>query len=228
MTELAPVGAEERGPALERTVQASPPRDHGADMLLRCWAEQRGDLLRYCQRSLGRADGEDAFSRATVAMLRAASSAEGLRRPQAWLQRIVRCACVDVHRERTRRGRHLVLTRSGEDLGELAAVQPALRDPERSFLERETLARLNNAIRDLPPWLRVPFLLRVEDDLPYADMATILFDSEESLRKRVQLARQTVRRSVLCEEGAPLRAIAGRLPASLAGEGDQAMSRATK
>ncbi|MFS8068484.1 MAG: RNA polymerase sigma factor [Byssovorax sp.] len=104
---LLHVDAEEHQPVLEHAVRARPPRDPDDDPLLLCWAEQRGELLRYCQRSLGRADGEDAFSRATVSMLRASASTEGLRRPSAWLQEVVRRACVDVHRERTRRGTEL-------------------------------------------------------------------------------------------------------------------------
>ncbi len=45
-----------------------------------------------------------------------------------------------------------------------------------------------------------PLLLRVEDELSYADMAALLFDSEESLRKRVQMARQILRRAALAGE----------------------------
>ena len=182
---------------LERAVRARPPRDSNTDPLLLCWAEQREELLRYCQRSLGRADGEDAFSRATVSMLRTSASTEGLRRPSAWLQEVVRRACVDVYRERTRRGKYLVLAGTGEDLGELAASDDtSARDPERTFLERETLAQVEGAIRALPPSLSAPLLLRVEGGLPYADMAALLSDSEENLRKRVQIGRQTVRRLI--------------------------------
>lgn len=110
----------------------------------------------------------------------------------------MRRACVDVHRERTRRGRYLVLAGADEDLGELeTSVHTSARDPERTSIERETLARMESAIRRLPPSLRAPLLLRVEDELSYADMAALLLDSEENLRKRVQIARQTVRRLVL-------------------------------
>ncbi len=194
---LLHVDAEAHQPVLERAVRARSPRDPSADPLLLCWAEQREELLHYCQRSLGRADGEDAFSRATVSMLRARASTEGLRRPSAWLQEVVRRACVDVHRERTRRGKYLVLAGAGDDLGELAEPDhTSARDPERTFLERETLAQVEGAIRALPPSLRAPLLLRVEDVLSYADMAALLSDSEENLRKRVQIGRQTVRRLV--------------------------------
>lgn len=131
-------------------------------------------------------------------MLRATASAEGVRRPAAWLQEIVRHACVDLHRERTRRGRLLLLV--DEDLGELAAApHAAAGDPERTLLERETLARLERAVRALAPTLRAPLLLRVEEELSYAEMAALLLESEENLRKRVQLARQSVRRSVLLQ-----------------------------
>ncbi|KYF67853.1 RNA polymerase sigma factor [Sorangium cellulosum] len=192
-------GAAERRPALDRAFPAKPLRDPFVGALLRCWVEQREELLRSCRRSLGREDGEDAFSRATVSMLRATASAEGVRRPAAWLQEIVRHACVDLHRERTRRGRLLLLV--DEDLGELAAApHAAAGDPERTLLERETLARLERAVRALAPTLRDPLLLRVEEELSYAEMAALLLESEENLRKRVQLARQRVRRSVLLQQ----------------------------
>lgn len=199
---LLHVDAEEHQPSLERAVRARSPRDPSADPLLLCWAEQREELLRYCQRSLGRADGEDAFSRATLSMLRASASTEGLRRPAAWLQEVVRRACVDVHRERTRRERYLVLAGTGAELGELAEPDhTSARDPERTFLEREALAQVEDAIRALPPSLRAPLLLRVEDVLSYADMAALLSDSEQNLRKRVQIGRQRVWR--LVDHGPP-------------------------
>jgi DNA-directed RNA polymerase specialized sigma24 family protein len=109
----------------------------------------------------------------------------------------VRRACVDVYRERTRREKYLVLAGTGDDLDELAASdQSSARDPERTSLEREILARAEGVIRALPPSLRAPLLLRVVDDLSYADMAVLLSDSEENLRKRVQIGRQTVRRLI--------------------------------
>ncbi|WP_437738644.1 RNA polymerase sigma factor [Sorangium sp. So ce1335] len=196
--------------------QAKPLRDPVVDALLRCWVEQREELLRSCRRALGRADGEEAFSRATLSMLQATAPTGGIRRPAAWLQEIMRHACVDLHRERTRRGRLLLIV--DEDLGERAASpQAAARDPERTFLERETLARLEGAIRALSPALRAPLLLRVEEGLSYAEMAALLLESEENLRKRVQIARQRVRRSVLLQwEQAPRRP-AGDHPAPRAG-----------
>lgn len=191
-------GAAERRPALDQALQAKPLRDPSVGALLRCWVEQREELLRSCRRSLGREEGEEAFSRATVSMLRATAPAEGIRRPAAWLQEIVRHACVDLHRERTRRGRLLLLV--DEDLGELAAAPHAAAcDPERTLLERETLARLERAVRALAPTLRDPLLLRVEEELSYAEMAALLLESEENLRKRVQPARQSARRSVLLQ-----------------------------
>ncbi|APR88384.1 RNA polymerase, sigma-24 subunit, ECF subfamily protein [Minicystis rosea] len=168
--------------------------------LLHCWAEQRDDLLRFCRRSLGRADGEEAFSRATLSMLRAAVAMGAVRRPAAWLQLLVHRACVDVHRERARRERLLLLTHRGDDLVELAIPHHAVCDPEQTILDREALVRLESAIRALPHALRAPFLLRVEDELSYADMAARLFESEESLRKRVQIARRLLRRSALSDE----------------------------
>jgi RNA polymerase sigma factor (sigma-70 family) len=192
---------------LERADQANPPQDPSAEPLLLCWAKQRGELLRFCRRSLGRADGEEAFSRATVSMLRTAASLEDLRRPSAWLQEVVRRACIDVYRERTRRGRYLVLAGANEDLGELETfIHTSARDPERTLLERESLSQTESAIRALPPSLRAPLLLRAEEELSYADMAALLVDSKENLRKRVQIARQTVRRLVLLDAERMIRA----------------------
>ncbi|WP_437901454.1 RNA polymerase sigma factor [Sorangium sp. So ce124] len=196
--------------------QATPLRDPVVDALLRCWVEQRAELLRSCRRSLGRADGEEAFSRATLSMLQANASTGGIRRPAAWLQEVVRHACVDLHRERTRRGRLLLIV--DEDLGELAATsQAAARDPERTLLEREMLARLESALRALCPALRAPLLLRVEEELSYAEMAALLVESEENLRKRVQIARQSVRRSVLLQRERAPRRPAGDHSAARAG-----------
>jgi len=168
------------------------------------------------------ADAEDAFGKATLAMVNSAPGLTELRSPAAWLGEVVRNACIDTHRENARRREETlhISEYDGESVHELHFSDEHL-DPERLCLHRESIASMLRAVDALPPHLRTPLLLRAEEDMSYADMAHVLFDSEENLRKRVQVARQTILASLEnddepCAESAmapvPTTLLAGPIP----------------
>jgi len=167
--------------------------------LVRLWANQRAALLRRCRHYLrhSEADAEDAFGRATLAMVQSARDLAELRSPAAWLGEIVRNACIDVHREHTRRREETWWPAEFEDgsPNELELPGGDL-DPEHMCMQRETAEAIWHAVDALPHHLRAPLLLRAEEDMSYAAMATVLFDSEENLRKRVQVARRMIAESL--------------------------------
>jgi RNA polymerase sigma factor (sigma-70 family) len=164
--------------------------------LFRVWMEQRKRLERRCRRLLrwSKADAEDAFARVTVVMVQYARNGATIRNPAAWLNELVRNACIDVQREAARRYESMVPI---EELEYESAALEHLNghfDPERTYLERESAKALLRAIEALPPHYRRALLMRVDAEMSYAEMAGILQESEENLRKRVQLARRLLAR----------------------------------
>lgn len=62
--------------------------------------------------------------------------------------------------------------------------------PEEQALSREEMQRLTRAIHRLPHDFRAPFLLRVEEELSFREIARVLGVSEVTARWRVFKARQ--------------------------------------
>lgn len=62
--------------------------------------------------------------------------------------------------------------------------------PDELAMNRETLQQLARAVGRLPGEFRAPFLLRVEEDLDFREIALILNITEETARWRVFKARQ--------------------------------------
>jgi RNA polymerase sigma-70 factor, ECF subfamily len=62
--------------------------------------------------------------------------------------------------------------------------------PEETAISREAMQHLARAVGRLPSDFRAPFLLRVEEDLSFTEIAQILCITEETARWRVFKARQ--------------------------------------
>ncbi len=70
------------------------------------------------------------------------------------------------------------------------------RDPEpvATLLSQETTARVRAALAHLPTAYRAPFLLRVQEELSFQEIADILDLTEETARWRVFKARRLLMR----------------------------------
>ena len=81
--------------------------------------------------------------------------------------------------------------------------------PVEQVVSREALQLLANAVEKLPADFRAAFLLRVEEDLPFREIAAVLGLTEETARWRVFKARQKLLAGLAphleedCEEGNP-------------------------
>jgi RNA polymerase sigma-70 factor (ECF subfamily) len=167
--------------------------DHSAFWAI--WNQHRKYLFALCLRQMGgvKFDAEDALSRA---MLKAQDKlplhAEGITDVRAWLGRLISNLCVDIHRERYRMAKGTV------SLEEISAsdnesMPSNAKSPEEVLLANEMRNYIRRAIEDLPPRLRVPYLLRSLKRTPYREIAAQLHLSSDNARKRVQQARFILR-----------------------------------
>ena len=78
-------------------------------------------------------------------------------------------------------------------LGRLAAARPVAWIAGDSAADAEQAARVEQAVASLPPLQRASLVLRVVEELGYAEIAQMLGTTIESVRTSLHLARQRVR-----------------------------------
>jgi RNA polymerase sigma-70 factor, ECF subfamily len=109
----------------------------------------------------------------------AKANAEPGTKPRAWLLRIARNAFVDFYRRR----QSLPLRALVDDR------LPFENDPGRRMEIGEQAAAIRSALQEIPQTARLVFLLRVEGELSFAEIAEELGTSEEAARWHMHQAR---------------------------------------
>lgn len=99
-------------------------------------------------------------------------------RPRAWLFRIARNAFVDLSRRR-----------QTVRFGPLAVDRGSENDPGRGMETSELAAAIRAALQEIPETARLVFLMRVEGELSFAEIAAELEISEEAARWHMHQAR---------------------------------------
>lgn len=139
------------------------------------------------------ADAEDAVDTAMLrASTRFSAPSGAILNERAWLSRILHNVCMDLHRERRRRG-------APEDLEEGAGgSEPMSYDalPDELLLQGERAAEVRACIQELPIHLRKPLVMRFLQDMSYDDIAAQLQLTNCNVRKRIQLAYSLLRTSL--------------------------------
>lgn len=151
-------------------------------------------LLQVCLRiTCHRADAEDALQETFIDVLRALPSFRGEARFSTWVFRIaIRVAM----RGRGRRKRDAERI-SAEDLGSLAegAARGEL-DPSAVVVERESAARVLEAIERLPAIHRTVLGLAAVEELPQTEIAAILGVPVGTVYSRLNAARESLRKEL--------------------------------
>jgi len=184
--------------ALERALAR--PRNEEAfsdeEIFWRVWLQHRSYLRAHALRfsSGNMADAEDALSEA---MLKAAQtfSASAIRNHRAWLVRLVHNACMDRHRSNRRQSRLAKdITDADAQSAPAVAIQPD-RSPEDLLAAIQQIGDLQRALTALPDFLAEPLMLYL-DEHSDAEIASHLNVTREVVRKRRQIARALLRRSM--------------------------------
>ena len=181
----------------EKVVLNNEPRnDSGA--FWQVWLCHQDYLYGRCQTWVGgnRTDAEEAFSRA---MLKAwdkwPNRAKKITNPKAWLTRLTYNLCMDLHRERKRGARNVEWLEEMA-VGDREAALSSPESPESAILDRELGTYISNAVRTLPLKLREPFELRFYREMSYPDIAQHLALSRDNVYKRIQKARDILKKQL--------------------------------
>jgi RNA polymerase sigma-70 factor (ECF subfamily) len=145
-------------------------------------------------------DGEearDASQEAFVKLYRTAGTFGGRARFSTWFYRLLVNQCLDRQRRLRRWRSLLVRPGSGDETPDedFLERQPApITDPLADLGREDVMKRLWAAVEELSPQQRAAVVLQVKDELPTAEIATVLNCSEATVRVHLHRALKTLRR----------------------------------
>lgn len=190
---IRPVSPEQAEQAAELEADAIEARDEFWDLWIGHQDQMRSQCIRLMAGNM--ADAEDALS---SAMLRASkkfpSYSDNIVNGKAWLRKLVYNVCMDHYRQ----GKYTEYRAFDLDTDIPAAgamFTGEQQSPEDIALSHEQIRELDVCLDALSGNLRVPLLLRCVEGWSYPDIAKQLNLRADTVRKRIQLARDYLRRS---------------------------------
>jgi RNA polymerase sigma-70 factor (ECF subfamily) len=154
-------------------------------------------VYHFALRSVGRSDrAEDLMQEVFLRIVKGAANYRRRAKFTTWLYTIARNLCVD-HLRRQKFRRTVSLDQpQGEDpdgapLLDRVADDALLED--RRAMDRQFSRNLERALADLNPDQREVFLLREFEDLPFADIATIVGCPLNTVKSRMRYALEALR-----------------------------------
>ncbi len=140
-------------------------------------------------------DAEDALARAMLkAFEKLPAHVNAIVSLRAWLTTFTHNVCIDIHRERARSGYRVENIEHAESA--VAAIETDADSPEGALVQQEQRAQLLDALKALPSKLREPFILRFVHEMDYEDIAVQLNLTPANVRKRIQQAREKLRKTL--------------------------------
>ena len=156
------------------------------------WLEHRDYVYRVCLKCTGsdQAEANELLSQARdKAQAKWPKHAHKVTNPKSWLSSLTKHLYIDLYRAQERKNKvHSGLQK--EAWGAIAN-QPS---PESNLLGNELKAYMQQLIIALPPKLRTAVILRFHQEKSYKEIAFQLILSEATVRKRIQQARQQLRK----------------------------------
>jgi RNA polymerase sigma factor (sigma-70 family) len=168
------------------------------DAFWKLWQTYRGYLFGICAKHAGgmNEEVEDVLSRAMIrAFEKMPAYAARINNPKAWLTRLTINLCVDAFRENKRRSSR---TTNIDELG-AADGEPVCSvgdSPEEALLRLEVECQLKQALADLPPQVKGPFVLHFVQEMGCEDVGKTFSITAANVRKRIQRARCLLRQTL--------------------------------
>ncbi|WP_395857853.1 RNA polymerase sigma factor [Cystobacter fuscus] len=150
---------------------------------------------------LTRGNQDEARELLSAAMLRAAQKfpqhSKNIKNMKAWLHQLLHNICMDAMKER----RHIVPKPldSDEEWEEEFPSHEEQSSPEELFMRHESVRGMWQQVQELPETLRAPLVMRFCEDLSYPEIAARLTLTHCNTRKRIQLACERMRRTLVEE-----------------------------
>ncbi|MBD2569835.1 RNA polymerase sigma factor [Anabaena lutea] len=162
------------------------------------WESYQDDFYNLCLKWMG-GNSHDAEDVLNQAMLKACNEwtkqINKIIYPQSWLKQIIYNFCMDLHRKRKREAK-VIENIEDIEFADHPGFASQLEIPETNILNLEMGAYLYHQIESLPERLRYPFILHCCQDKSYQDVAKQLALSEENVRKRIQQAREILKKQL--------------------------------
>jgi RNA polymerase sigma-70 factor (ECF subfamily) len=151
----------------------------------------RQPAYRVAYRLLGHeADALDAVQEAFVKVLLHLDGFQGRSTFKTWLLRVVSNSALDLGRKRARRG---VLPGEADDGGDPDPGVLTMDDPARGLETADLRRALDAALAELPDVQRQTFVLHVDGELSYKEVAEVLGISIGTVMSRLYYARQKLK-----------------------------------
>lgn len=190
---IRPISPDQSEQSAEIEASAIEARDRFWDFWIGHQEQMRSQCIRLMAGNV--ADAEDALS---SAMLRASKKfprySENIVNGKAWLRKLVYNVCMDHYRQ----GKYTEYRSFDLDTdipASGAMFTGEQQSPEDIALSHEQIRELDTCLDTLSGNLRVPLLLRCVEGWSYPDIAKQLNLRADTVRKRIQLARDHLRRS---------------------------------
>jgi RNA polymerase sigma factor (sigma-70 family) len=168
----------------------------GHDAALNALMERHAEkLFHYLVRSLqDEADAADLAQETFVRVFQNRAKFDARQKFSTWLYAIASNLVRDRYRWRSR---HQQVSLDAEDEGSSSSLKDTLRAvepiPDQLLENRERADLVRRAVGALPEELQQPLILAVYQDLPQAEIATILNCSIKAVETRIYRARQQLR-----------------------------------
>jgi RNA polymerase sigma-70 factor (ECF subfamily) len=162
------------------------------------WQQYKNDIYRCCFKwmNYNPTDAEDALSLAMLKAWEKVQKYEGkITNFKAWLTRLTRNLCIDIHRARDRAGTKVEKIEAIASVEEIELV--SVHDTPLGALERgEKKMVVRRAIDNLPQKMRETFILHFYQELSHQEISQQQDISYQNVCKRISQARAILRKEL--------------------------------
>lgn len=156
------------------------------------WLQHQDYLYRFCLKwtNQNQAEADELLSLARdKAQAKWPTHAHKVTNAKSWLSSLTKHLYIDLYRVRERQAR----VQAGLQKEAVGAIATQV-SPESNLLGDELKAYIHELVTELPVRLRNPFILRFLQEKSYKEIAFQLNITEPTARKRIQQARQQLRK----------------------------------